>query len=76
MTNSGLINIDTDLIKRLDFFTQQNEELVESSNTLKHCNEKKCQNYKANIAKIGKECETVKLELNSKKYSLKIRFNH
>lgn len=66
MTYSGLMNIDTDLIKRLDFFTQQNEELVESTNTLQHCSEKKCQNYKANIAKIGKECETVKLELNSK----------
>lgn len=66
MTYCGLINIDTDLIKRLDFLTQQNEELVESTNTLQHCNEKKCQNYEANIAKIGKECETLKLELNSR----------
>lgn len=46
--------------------TQQNEELVENTNTLQHWNEKKLQNYEANVAKIGKECETLKLELNSK----------
>lgn len=34
MTYSGLINIDTYLLKWLDFLTQQNEELVENTKTL------------------------------------------
>lgn len=69
MTYSGLINIDTDLIKRLDFLTQQNEELVESTNTLKHCNEKNVKTTKLTQQKQEKNVKQLNQNSTQKIHS-------
>lgn len=71
MSYSELIDIDTDVLDRITYLTQQNENLVKNTTELQNCYDKKILNFQSNLEKTVKDRDLVKSNYKSREQILK-----